>query len=84
MHPVRNTPAHNVDHFSTWITLRCLAGGLTGGLRGPRRYCGRMADNKQRDTPVVLSRIYTRTGDDGTTALVDGNRVDKTDSRVGA
>src|SRR6185437_4406156 len=25
-----------------------------------------------RDTPVVLSRIYTRTGDDGTTALADG------------
>jgi len=43
-----------------------------------------MADNEQRDTPVVLSRIYTRTGDDGTTALVDGNRVDKTDSRLAA
>ena len=43
-----------------------------------------MADNEQRDTPVVLSRIYTRTGDDGTTSLVDGNRVDKTDSRLAA
>ena len=43
-----------------------------------------MATNEQRDTPVVLSRIYTRTGDDGTTALVDGNRVDKTDSRLAA
>jgi cob(I)alamin adenosyltransferase len=43
-----------------------------------------MANNEQRDTPVVLSRIYTRTGDDGTTALVDGNRVDKTDSRLAA
>lgn len=43
-----------------------------------------MADNEQRDTPVVLSRIYTRTGDDGTTALVDGNRVGKTDSRLAA
>ncbi len=43
-----------------------------------------MANNEQRDTPVVLSRIYTRTGDDGTTALVDGNRVDKTDSRRAA
>ena len=40
--------------------------------------------NEQRETPVVLSRIYTRTGDDGTTALVDGNRVDKTDSRLAA
>ena len=43
-----------------------------------------MANNEQRDTPVVLSRIHTRTGDDGTTALVDGNRVDKTDSRLAA
>jgi len=43
-----------------------------------------MADNEQRDTPVVLSRIYTRTGDDGTTSLVDRNRVDKTDSRLAA
>jgi cob(I)alamin adenosyltransferase len=37
-----------------------------------------------RDTPVVLSRIYTRTGDDGSTALADGNRVPKTDSRLAA
>ena len=40
--------------------------------------------NEHRDTPVVLSRIYTRTGDDGTTALADGNRVAKTDSRLAA
>jgi cob(I)alamin adenosyltransferase len=37
-----------------------------------------------RDTPVVLSRIYTRTGDDGTTALADGARVAKSDSRLAA
>jgi cob(I)alamin adenosyltransferase len=37
-----------------------------------------------RDTPVVLSRIYTRTGDDGTTALADGTRVPKTDPRLAA
>jgi cob(I)alamin adenosyltransferase len=40
--------------------------------------------DEHRDTPVVLSRIYTRTGDDGTTALVDGKRVAKTDSRLAA
>jgi cob(I)alamin adenosyltransferase len=38
--------------------------------------------NERRDNPVVLSRIYTRTGDDGTTALGDGSRVGKTDSRL--
>ena len=32
-----------------------------------------------RDKPVVLSRIYTRTGDGGTTALGDGSRVGKGD-----
>jgi cob(I)alamin adenosyltransferase len=33
---------------------------------------------------VHLTRIYTRTGDDGTTALGDLSRVDKTDPRVAA
>lgn len=33
---------------------------------------------------VVLNRIYTRTGDAGTTALGDGSRVAKTDVRVEA
>ncbi len=31
-----------------------------------------------------LTRIYTRTGDDGTTGLADGNRVSKLDARVEA
>jgi len=43
-----------------------------------------MTDDDSRDTPVVLSRIYTRTGDDGTTGLADGARVVKTDSRLAA
>jgi cob(I)alamin adenosyltransferase len=38
----------------------------------------------KRENPVVLSRIYTRTGDDGTTALGDGSRAAKTDSRLAA
>src|ERR1700722_16303384 len=42
-----------------------------------------MADDS-RDTPVVLSTIYTRTGDDGTTGLSDFSRVPKTDSRLAA
>lgn len=37
-----------------------------------------------RDTPVVLSKIYTRTGDDGTTTLGDMSRARKTDPRLAA
>ena len=33
---------------------------------------------------VKLNRIYTRTGDGGTTGLVDGSRVAKTDARMTA
>jgi cob(I)alamin adenosyltransferase len=40
--------------------------------------------SSDRDTPVVLSRIYTRTGDDGTTALGDMSRARKTDTRLAA
>jgi cob(I)alamin adenosyltransferase len=37
-----------------------------------------------KQTPVVLSRIYTKTGDDGTTALGDFSRAPKTDLRLAA
>ena len=33
---------------------------------------------------VILSTIYTRTGDDGTTGLGDGSRIAKTDLRLAA
>jgi cob(I)alamin adenosyltransferase len=40
--------------------------------------------SRDRESPVVLSRIYTRTGDDGTTALGDMSRARKTDPRLAA
>ena len=40
-----------------------------------------MAKNRD-DQPVVLSKIYTRTGDDGTTNLGDMSRTPKTDPRL--
>ena len=33
---------------------------------------------------VKLTKIYTRTGDNGTTGLVDGSRIAKTDGRMAA
>src|ERR1700741_4486798 len=36
----------------------------------------------RKDKPVVLSRIYTRTGDGGSTALGDGSRVEKNDPQL--
>ena len=33
---------------------------------------------------IRINRVYTRTGDDGTTALVGGSRVKKTDLRIAA
>ncbi|TDQ47953.1 cob(I)yrinic acid a,c-diamide adenosyltransferase [Actinorugispora endophytica] len=39
---------------------------------------------RDTDKPVVLSRIYTRGGDDGSTALGDASRTSKTDPRLAA
>lgn len=46
-------------------------------------YAGFMT-RADKDKPVVLSRIYTRTGDDGTTNLSDMSRAAKTDTRLAA
>jgi cob(I)alamin adenosyltransferase len=39
---------------------------------------------RNRDEPVRLTRIYTRTGDAGETSLGDGSRVTKLDPRIQA
>jgi cob(I)alamin adenosyltransferase len=43
-----------------------------------------MAERERASSTVHLTRIYTRTGDDGTTALGDMSRVPKTEPRVAA
>lgn len=40
--------------------------------------------NSRNDSPVVLSKIYTRTGDSGTTTLGDLSKTSKTDPRLAA
>src|SRR5207247_11237413 len=42
------------------------------------------ADAGEENAVVVLSRIYTKTGDNGTTALGDGRRVPKDHPRIAA
>jgi cob(I)alamin adenosyltransferase len=39
---------------------------------------------RDRDEPVLLTKIYTRGGDAGKTSLGDGSRVSKLDARIGA
>jgi cob(I)alamin adenosyltransferase len=43
-----------------------------------------VAERKRQSSTVHLTRIYTKTGDDGTTALGDMSRTAKTDVRVTA
>ncbi len=44
--------------------------------------CWRLAGTSKRQDLVKLNKIYTRTGDDGTTGLVDGSRRAKHDARM--
>jgi cob(I)alamin adenosyltransferase len=73
--------------YSEVRTLIIPRGGVQPGRLAPRtgpgRYRGSMPADRS-DQPVVLSRIYTRTGDDGSTALGDMSRVPKTDPRLAA
>jgi cob(I)alamin adenosyltransferase len=43
-----------------------------------------VTERQRHDSGVVLSKIYTKTGDDGTTALGDMSRAPKSDPRVAA
>jgi cob(I)alamin adenosyltransferase len=43
-----------------------------------------MSSRERESSTVHLTRIYTKTGDDGTTALGDMSRIAKTDTRVAA
>ena len=64
-----------------------LAARLADAARRPAR-CRMMrrdaGDSARRALGNRLSKIYTRTGDDGTTGLANGERVDKCDVRVEA
>jgi cob(I)alamin adenosyltransferase len=55
----------------------------SGDLPGARGYGRLMAGRGQRSS-IHLTRIYTRTGDAGSTALGDMSRVPKTSPRIGA
>lgn len=50
--------------------------------RAPTAAIGTLASMAGKKSALVLSTIYTRTGDDGSTALGDMSRATKTDPRV--
>src|SRR5262245_58714995 len=57
---------------------------IVGGTPEPRGRRGLAAALTFSTMAVHLTRIYTKTGDAGTTALGDGSRVAKTDPRIAA
>lgn len=63
------------------LRLRPEAADNTALARPLYRY---LMPKDRTDTPVVLSSIYTRVGDDGTTALGDSSRTTKSDLRLAA
>src|SRR5260370_217980 len=79
---VSGGPASSRSTFPEGLSLSPLASPHPPPVIRRRRTVGAMP--KDRDKRVVLSRIYTRTGDDGTTALGDGSRVGKTDPLLAA
>src|SRR5260370_3037137 len=80
-----NTPGQSVDLFLIAGVRAARAAAAPGSKvrRSGSLRVGCMSRNRS-ENPVVLSRIYTRTGDDGTTALADGSRTAKTDARLAA
>src|SRR5689334_433082 len=73
--PDNRFPPTTTKRSLTRVSVNSGAGGVR--IRGPpARYRFTMA--------VHLTRIYTRTGDDGTTGLSDFSRVSKNDARLAA
>src|SRR5215469_10362938 len=77
-----------VDGYSCAVdrTRRARVAGLAGRcqIRGSGRIASQLLRAGRRPMGNRLSKIYTRTGDDGTTGLGDGSRVPKDSARVEA
>src|SRR5581483_9971879 len=76
-----------------WAALSCdasVAAASVAGRRGAVKFMGLAQLRSGHGVPGGgllgnrLSKIYTRTGDDGTTGLGDGTRVPKDSARVEA
>src|SRR5690606_15961730 len=76
--PIRSRAAGSPRAGGTWAAGAKRPGAVRAGCR-----CSRRA-GKLRDEVETVVRIYTRTGDQGQTALLGGDRVAKDDLRVEA
>ena len=74
--PDNRVPPVTTNRSLTRVSVNSAGVGVRSGSRRLRRYGLTMA--------VHLTRIYTRTGDDGTTGLSDFSRVSKNDPRLEA
>lgn len=74
------------DHVLSFYQFRgCFIRNDGSVINFSRITTGNLSYNKRKDFPMVrINRVYTRTGDDGTTGLAGGQRLSKAHPRIEA
>src|SRR5262245_21129037 len=79
----RATPAGSVTRLARQSLTAASVHG-PAALPGPAPPCGGVGPGRSDAMAVRITRVYTRTGDRGETALVGGRRVPKDAARIEA